>query len=222
MASGLDETPTSMAPDGTCPRCGTHAHFTKVADHVLQLDDSGDAREQVVILRCAACDTSIISIEHHSEDGDWQGQHWWPTPGLGALSNSVPDQIVSAYDEGIRAISVSAPRAAAVMFRAALAEVIEDKGSASAKSKRTLDSKLRQMSDEGTLHPSISDWAGEIRILGNAGGHPEDKSVTVEESRELAQLTRQLLELIYEVPARIARARSARTPKAEELPGGGM
>lgn len=214
MADALEETPTSMAPDGTCPRCGRHAHFTRVADHALQLDDSGDAREQVVILRCAACDTSIVSIECHSKDGGWQGQHWWPMPGLGALSNNVPEPIASAYDEGIRAIGVNAPRAAAVMFRAALAEVIEDKGSTMARSKNNLYAKLKQMNDDGTLHPSISEWAGEIRILGNAGGHPESKyPVTDEESRELAQLTRQLLEVIYEVPARIARARSARVER---------
>ena len=59
------------------------------------------------------------------------------------------------------------------MFRAALAEVIEDKGSTMARSKNNLYAKLKQMNDDGTLHPSISEWAGEIRILGNAGGTPK-------------------------------------------------
>jgi Domain of unknown function (DUF4145) len=215
MSADLERMPTSLSPVGSCPRCGRHAHFTKIADHALSLDESGNAIEQVVILRCAACNTSVVSIEYcnkHADEGDeWLGQHWWPMTGLATFGDGVPEPITSTFEEGIRAMAINAPRAAAVMFRATLAEIIEHKGSAAARSKDSLYEKLKQMSNDGTLHPSISEWAAEIRLLGNVGAHPEaQNAITNSESRELAQLTRQLIEFMYEIPAKIARARSGR------------
>jgi len=67
------------------------------------------------------------------------------------------------------------------------------------------------MSQDGSLHPSLVDWAREIRLIGNAGAHPDALDpVSDEEATDLARLCRQLLHVVYEVPARIARNRAAR------------
>jgi hypothetical protein len=130
---------------------------------------------------------------------------------MGDLDPDIPEAVASAYSEGMRALSVKAPRAAAVMYRGMLAQIVTDKGSQAAKDKHTLYHKLEQMSDDGALPPSLADWAKEIRVLGNAAAHPDALSpVDEDEAAELGRLCRQLLDVIYGVPARIARSRAAR------------
>jgi hypothetical protein len=97
------------------------------------------------------------------------------------------------------------------MFRGMLAQVVTDKGSAAAQAKHSLYDKLEQMSQDGSLHPSLVEWAREIRVIGNAAAHPDALDpVSDDEAADLARLCRQLLDVIYEVPARIARNRAAR------------
>jgi hypothetical protein len=97
------------------------------------------------------------------------------------------------------------------MFRGMLAEVVADKGSPAAQQAKTLYEQLKAMEREGTLHPSLVQWAGEIRVIGNAGAHPSTlAAVDLAEARELSQLCRRLLDVVYETPARISRARAAR------------
>lgn len=59
------------------------------------------------------------------------------------------------------------------MFRGMLAQVVADKGSAAAQAKHSLYGKLEQMSQDGSLHPSLLGWAREIRLIGNAAAHPD-------------------------------------------------
>jgi len=141
----------------------------------------------------------------------YKGIHWWPTPGSTDLDPDIPPDVGSAYSEGMRALSVKAPRAAAVMFRGMLAQLVMDKGSDTAKAKRNLFDRLEQMSTDGSLHPSLIEWAREIRVLGNVAAHPDSLDpVSEQEAADLGRLCRQLLNVIYEVPARIMRARAGR------------
>jgi hypothetical protein len=142
----------------------------------------------------------------------YEGIHWWPLAGVRDLDPDVPSEVGSAYSEGMRALSVKAARAAVVMFRGMLAHVVADKGSSVAQAKHSLYEKLEQMSQDGSLHPSLVEWAREIRVIGNAAAHPDALDpVSDEEAVDLARLCRQLLNVIYEVPARIARNRAARS-----------
>jgi hypothetical protein len=84
------------------------------------------------------CQDSIVVIERPVEvkaDGQataYEGIHWWPLRGLDDLDPDIPLQVGSTYSEGMRTLSVRAARAAAVMFRGMLAQVVADKGSAAA------------------------------------------------------------------------------------------
>jgi len=153
-------------------------------------------------------------VEPQGPDGQniavsWRGVLWWPVPGAADLDPDIPEPVASAFAEGLRALSVNCPRAAAVMFRAMLAEIVRDKGSEAAQQAGGLYKRLMKMAEEQTLHASLVEWAAEIRLVGDAGAHPEDlEPVTPAEAQDLAQLCRQLLSVVYETPARIRRARS--------------
>ncbi|WP_405112673.1 DUF4145 domain-containing protein [Micromonospora sp. NBC_01405] len=141
----------------------------------------------------------------------WRGIHWWPTPGMTAPNPDVPVSVAGEVAEGSRCLAVQAPRAAVVMFRGALAEIVHDRGSETAKGKNTLFAQLKQMTDDGDLVPALSDWASHIRVLGNAGAHPSTLApVSMEEAEELLRLVNALLDYLYVMPAKVQRARTAR------------
>jgi hypothetical protein len=113
-----------------------------------------------------------------------------------------------AFSEGMRALSANCPRAAAVMFRGMLTEVVRDKGSDAARQAPTLFQQLKVMEQEGTLHLSLVEWAAEIRLVANAAAHVDElEPVDQAEAADLARLCRHLITMVYETPARIRRAR---------------
>ena len=123
----------------------------------------------------------------------------------------VPVGVAEVIAEAERCLSVNSPRAAAVMFRGALAEMVTDRGSDAAKSKHSLAAQLKQMSVDGNLDATLSDWADHVRVLGNAGAHPNElEPVTTDEAKDLSRLVNALVEYLYIPPATVRRARGIR------------
>jgi hypothetical protein len=208
-----DTLPTSEDPTGPCPRCGRVSNFVEEASWVIGTEDNSPSWQRAITLRCMGCQASTVVITESLEGsgGPWNAVSWWPIPGAGQLDAAVNVAVASSYDEGMRCLTVGAPRAAVVMFRGALAEIVDDLGSVLAKSKGTLFQQLDEMATEGTLHPSLVEWAKEIRVLGNVGAHPSSLgNVTEDEAADLGKLLRQMITVLYETPARIDRARTSR------------
>lgn len=168
--------------------------------------------EQAVQLVCRGCHEGTVVIEMRARpENPWSPVFWWPTPGAGTLDDSIPDNVRKAFDEGVRCLSIQVPNAAAAMLRSALAQIVQDKGSDAARTKRSLKEAVKQMVSDGTLWPTFGDWADHIREIGNAGAHPEIfGEVSQGEADDLQRLVRQLLEILYVQPASIERARAAR------------
>jgi len=214
MTSNPESLPDSADRGGPCPRCGLIVAFNWTGGSTPLKPDGS---ERHITMTCMGCGDSIVVVERmlqpqaNGQPAVFEGMHWWPLPGVADLDPDIPPQVTSAYSEGMRALSVKAARAAVVMFRGMLAQVVADKGSAAAQAKHSLYDKLEEMSQDGSLHPTLVEWAREIRLIGNAAAHPDALDpVSDEEAADLARLCRQLLNVIYEVPARIARNRAAR------------
>lgn len=136
--------PTPMDPTGPCPWCGLISNFEsgRAMDH-LATRHAGPAggfdaiaTHKVSTLRCSGCKRATVVIT----DNLGEGLHWYPAPGMGILDKQVHRGVASAYDEGMRCLSIGANRAAAVMFRSALSLVVKDKGNEDAKRERHLKS----------------------------------------------------------------------------------
>lgn len=68
------------------------------------------------------------------------------------------------------------------------------------------------MAKDNDLHPTMVEWAKEIRVVGNAGAHPSTLDpVSRDDAVALSQLARQMIHVLYEVPASIQRSRRARS-----------
>lgn len=234
-AKSADLPPDSTHPYGPCSRCGRQSNFTLIGagpltydNHLFTQDRDGRHErvvdEQISILQCQGCSQNMVVVEEQyvggrrKRDGStgggalqWVGTFWWPAPGT-TQSADIPVPVVEAISEGTRCLLVRSPRAAAVMFRGALGQIVTDLGSEDAKSKHNLAGQLKQMSTDGKLDNSLAEWADTVRLLGNAGAHPNElEPVSQHEADELARLISSIVEYLYVVPARVKSAREGRS-----------
>lgn len=203
-----DTLPLPHDPHGPCPWCGRVSNFDvkhfdplagKTSSHVSWI-----ATHRVAILKCSGCNRGTLVVT----DQAGNGRIWYPAPGMGTLDPEVDPAVASAYDEGMRCLSIGANRAAAVMFRSALHLFVKDKGNEKATKERFLKPALKEMKNSGDLHKSLWDWADHLNQLGNEGAHPEDyDDVTEDEAKALGVFVRHLIKHEYEMPAQLVRAR---------------
>lgn len=229
-----DTPPDSSDPTGICPRCGRASNFAPVNEpipvsfnwSITSVGPNGapepEVMDRVVSLLCRGCRQSTVVVEEQwvgeqpSRSGRgfgvirYRGIHWWPPPGAADLDEAIPAPIRDAYSEGMRCLSVRAPRAAVVMLRRTLEGVVHDKGSENARKalEKNLAAALGVMAEEGTLDKSLSEWAAEIRVVGNVGAHVDPiDDVSEQEAKGTSRLARQVLHYLYELPASITRTR---------------
>jgi hypothetical protein len=231
--SNPDTPPDSSDLSGICPRCARASNFRLLGSLPVSFGGAfiqtregetiPDAIDRVSSLLCCGCGQATVVIEEewigdqparaggrHSGHITWRGIHWWPPPGTTDLDEAIPEGLRESYAEAMRALSARAPRAAAVTLRRTIEGIVKESGSEAAQQavKTNLAAGLQMMADEGVLDRSLAQWAREIRFGGNAGGHYDlVADVNHDEAEDLARLTRQVLHYIYELPARLRRAR---------------
>ena len=134
-----DTLPTPGDPTGPCPWCGRISNFDVDQRGVLSWRTTpgsrGFADRQLATLTCHGCKKGTAVVTGNSTA---DGLTWYPVPGMGILDNQVSRGVASAYDEGVRCMSVGANRAAAVMFRSSLSLFVKDKGNTKARAERHL------------------------------------------------------------------------------------
>lgn len=220
-----DGLPNSDVKAGLCPRCMKQSSFEVVETIPVSFDGGqlvsrdGTGRpthtDQASVLQCRHCRQCTVVIEEkyleaYSEEGPsgistggkrirWRGIHWWPLP-TPELSDDVPTEIVDAFAEAERSLAAGCPRAAAVMARRTLEAITSHIG----KSNGSLYKQLEELKDEGDIHPTLHEWATEIRLIGNVGAHfdPID-TVSEHEAEQLILFIRELLKYVFEFPSRL-------------------
>lgn len=210
-----DTLPSSLDPSGRCPRCERISNFgvgTAVRTVAVGPASTAPYDEQSVALICQGCGDSTIVIERRRNTYQrWSPVFWYPKPGHLGDTTDVPKEIAGAFDEGVRCVSVDAANAAVAMFRNALAQIVQDKGSEAAKKKNTLNDAVKQMVVDRTLHDGFKEWADHVRKVGNAGAHQESwEEIPIEQAQELCELVKHLIDTLYVQPGRVKRAMPAR------------
>lgn len=172
--------------------------------------------ERMTLLICRHCTQGVLILEEQLI-GDskanrrtgggtisWRGFHWWPLP-ESQVHSAVPLAIRSVYNEGVSALAANCPRAAAVMARRTLEAIAVDKGEAAG----TLAARLNNLATKGLLHPSLAEWAKEVRLVGNLGAHfdPID-TVDSEDAKQLLSFIKELLNFMYVLPWELSERRA--------------
>ncbi|NQX63746.1 DUF4145 domain-containing protein [Paenibacillus qinlingensis] len=217
--------PDSYRPRGLCPRCGKQSSFETAGSLPVTFDGGVLQRpngermathsDRVISLICRHCNQGVVVIEeewvgdlpkHKQSSGGtvtYRGIYWWPLPESN-LSQDIPSEIADIFSEGVRALFADCPRASVVMLRRTLEAITVDKG----ESEGTLHKRLQKLTDNGALHPSLTEWVKEVRLAGNIGAHYDPvENITVDAVKELQKFVRELLRYLYEIPADLDRRR---------------
>lgn len=229
MPENHDGPPDTSHPSGLCPRCEKQSSFQVLGSIPLTFDggrilgrgeqDTPTFQDQSTVLLCNNCGQGVAVLEEmwigdqRRSEGvrsggvvSWKGFHWWPLLGS-KLHNAVPASIAEAFNEAALALSANCPRAAAVMARRTLEAIAEDQGQASG----TLADKLKAMANKGLLHPTLAEWAKEVRLVGNAGAHYDPINVvSADDARQLVEFIRELSKFIYELPYELNARRASK------------
>jgi hypothetical protein len=119
-------------------------------------------------------------------------------------SPDIPSEIADAFAESVTSLAANCPRASAVMARRTLEAITVDKGEVSG----DLAGRLASLAAKGVLQPTLSDWAKEVRLVGNAGAHFDPiQKVSIDDARQLTDFVGELLKYLYELPSELARRR---------------
>ncbi|MDO9067535.1 MAG: DUF4145 domain-containing protein [Deltaproteobacteria bacterium] len=226
-----DGPPDSTRPQGLCPRCGKQSSFESLGHLPLSfetimralpgrdMEPTDDPLDRVASLRCRNCRQATAVIEekwvgekHHTQSKSgtiwWKGVHWWPLPDA-RVPAGVPNPIADAFAEAVRALTANCPRAALVMARRTLEAIAVDKGQATG----SLADRVRALSATGALHPTLAEWAMEVRLAGNLGAHFDLMStVSTDDAKAMLAFVRELMRFLYELPTQLARVRTQRQP----------
>lgn len=152
-------------------------------------------RPEVRWLRCISC-----FFGHVDNDGT-------VSPGVRPLD--IPAVLtgddLAAWTEALDCLSVGANTAAVMMcrkllFHIAVAHELPEKDASNRAP--TFAKALRHLEDEGVITKLMRPWVDKIKDVGNEANH-EIPSTTTDEAMDVAQFTRQLIMLAYELPAMV-------------------
>lgn len=138
-----------------------------------------------------------------------QSEHvtWLPEVYSGKDFPDVPTHIGEAANEAHTCYSAQAYRAAILMARAVVEATAKDKGVATG----TLAAKIDELHAQGHVRELIKDTAHEIRFLGNNMAHGDFVvEVTEDEAVDVLFFMDELLDEVYQAPARVQSRRAAR------------
>lgn len=84
------------------------------------------------------------------------------------------------------------------MARRTLEAIADDKGQKAG----PLARRLEALAQTGLLHPTLSEWAKEVRLIGNAGAHFDPlANVSNDDAAQLVKFTGELLRFLYILPS---------------------
>jgi hypothetical protein len=211
-----------------CWSCGNVAHMTPIRGSGTQrIFRVGSDRYRSEVMACFKCDScAILCIGYEENEGyldiqgdeaEWLGRasgglKWLPPDTSSKAYSDVPDEIASAASEGYKClIAVGAYRAAVLLGRAVIEATAKSKGITAG----SLAKKIDAMYDARLIREHVRDGAHEVRYLGNDMAHGDFVEPVLKEDAELVlTLMDEVLEEVFQSPARVYRRQQARLAKA--------
>jgi len=148
-----------------------------------------------------------------AEDFPFQGMvttQWSPVNTRGKQYPDVPAEIAAAASEAHVCMAVEAYRGAVILARSVIEATAKDKG----KTTGNLMAKIDAMYEARLIREDIKDGAHEVRLLANDAAHGDFAEPVPQADAELIlTLMDEVLEEVYQSPARVARRRAARLGK---------
>jgi hypothetical protein len=209
-----------------CWRCAVRTHLVPHGTAIAVPHPSGSITTIWCAFRCDNCDALSIAtcgaLNNHPTaarnptgwiDGVGTNVEWFPIRAAGKDFPDVPEHITEAASEAYKCYSIDAFRAATQLTRSVVEATAKDKGI----TQGSLFSKINELFAQALIREYIRDGAHEVRHLGNDMAHGDFISPVSSEETQLAlTLMSEILEEVYQSPARVARAQTARAIRMEQ------
>ena len=183
-----------------CPHCRTASTFKVMFQHAVL---NGPMAEFHLVMACnyGACqkivyvDSAINLTVGRQQPSD--SFFMYPSGAIDPPHPSFPTHIGDDWIEAQRAIQAAAPKAAAVMLRRVLYDVLIDKGC----KLHPLKDGLKELIQNQRLPAIFDEWLPAIKDDGHDGAHPDRAlAVSTENVLETLEYTSELLRFLYVEP----------------------
>ena len=211
----------------TCWECNTKSHLAPYGDaYIVPSTHNNQYQTVLCAFKCDNC--SALSVGRALREKTtpnvvpltrWidfeQNIEWIPALAVGRDFDDVPTHIAESASEAYRCSSIGAHRAATLMARSVIEATAKHQGITSG----NLATKIDEMHNKGLIREYIRDGAHEVRYFGNDMAHGDFTDPVSADDAELAlTLMSEVLEEIYQAPARVTKARQTRAAKAASSP----
>ncbi|WP_239476652.1 DUF4145 domain-containing protein [Nocardia arizonensis] len=187
---------------------------------VWSIPEPGGKSLQIGAFACSACRWGSLGVmpmmgvspsHERFERANAADIVWHPANAFGQDFPDVPAHIASPATEATECLSIGHNRAAVILARAVVEAVAKDKGIANG----NLASKIDSLHSRGLIRAHTKDAAHEIRFVGNEIAHGDfaQQSIDGDEAADVLNFMIEVLEEIYQGPARVDRQRVARQAK---------
>lgn len=214
----------------TCGWCNDRCNMQKV--HIVEIGVVGWGQPQPVEMafQCDGCGRLSIATGRWESGGFETGgklrlvvdgpSSWIPRQVGSRAYSDVPAGIASMAVEAHQCLSIEANRAAVALARAVLEATAKDRGIKTG----SLEKKIDKLFEQQLIREYVRDAAHEVRYGGNEVAHgdlvaePMD-SVT---AAEILGLMDEILDEVFQSPARVRRRKAQRLERDQRLKEGGQ
>ncbi len=192
-----------------CPHCGDRCHF----EHRWTLSSYPSEFSTPSIFTCDGCGRPIAAMTNFENEIE----EYWPTKVKKDFPD-VPTPIATTASEAHICLGAGSPRGAVALARAVVESVANDKGIR----RGTPQSKIDELHRRNYISDDMKDAAHEIRFAGNEAAHSDvvAELLTIEDADQIVSLMDNILEHIYQRPARVARIRERREQRKAQARAG--
>lgn len=144
------------------------------------------------------------------DDEDSFDVSWWPPASHQKQFLDVPEPIAETAVEAWSCFTAGSFRGAMVLARAVVESTADTKGAGD----KTLYKKIDWLGKQGFIRPAVVAQTHEIRHFGNSAAHGDlDVRVEKEEAEEILELMGEVLNEVFQAPAKAARLEARRSNK---------
>jgi|SRR5665647_71428 len=192
-----------------CPRCKALTQYKLTP---VTANPSGEYGESLmnVWLQCTSCSFifgGVVDSSSHKKLIDW-----WPRRIVFRRFPDVPEHIAASASEAYTCLGAGAYRAAGAMARAVIEATAKDKGITQGQ----IHSKIETLYDQRLIREHVRDAAHEVRHFGNDMAHGDFVDpVDEDEAEAILDLMSEVLNEVFQSPARVEKTKAARLAKRE-------
>ncbi|MGW3715587.1 DUF4145 domain-containing protein [Streptomyces sp. NPDC005133] len=198
--------------------------MSRIHEIVVRPGGWGEGERIHAIFQCDGC--NHLSLAAGERVPDFGGttrlvispSDWLPLQVARNGFDDVPEIIADMATEAHQCLSINANRAAVALARAVVEATAKERGIL----RGTLEKKIDKLFEERLIREYVRDAAHEVRFGGNEVAHGDLLSEPMDDARarEILGLMDEILEEVFQSPARVARLKLQRLEREQRLKAG--